>query len=200
MILSSTTTRRVRRTPRNAQPWCYRSATGPRKAFTLFVGVYWSERRESREAVAVRVARFLALVAQCEAIFARWFLKARTKSAGGIPVIPDANEVATKLKVNRRDVGGDVISELGFSLGLWNGRTASLSATVGACSPHVRNSVVLAFDERAQIDKQVLRKVLCAAIEAFEPDHGVVTSSKLLTSAGSVDPWETGWLTLRGHS
>jgi hypothetical protein len=34
--------------------------------------------------------------------------------------------VASSLTVNRRDVGGDVISELGFSLAVWNGAEASL--------------------------------------------------------------------------
>jgi hypothetical protein len=161
----------------------------------LFVGVYWSERPESREVVAVRIANFLAVIARYGDVLAKWFLKARSKRAAFAPIEIEPGSIAAALKVNRRDVGGEVVPELGFSLGLWNGRTASLSLTAGAFSPYVRNSVVLAFEDGEWANRDLLRKVLSAAIEAFDPDHGVVTSSEKLARVQVEHAWQAGWLT-----
>ena len=161
----------------------------------LLVGAYWSVRQETRDAVAARVARFLTVIAGLDAVLSRWFLKARSRKKAGTPIEPRAEAIAAMLRVNRRDFGGEAMPELGFSLGLWNGRSASMSVIAGAISVGVPNSIVLTFEESEPLDRDLLRKVLSAAIESFDPDHGVVTSSETLAGAKAEDPWQRGWLT-----
>ena len=81
----------------------------------MFVGAYWSVRRESREEVARRLTRLLSSFANAEPTLSEWFLKGRTKASARTALEIDVAVIASKLKVNRRDVGGEVISELGFS-------------------------------------------------------------------------------------
>ncbi len=160
----------------------------------MFVGAYWSQRQESLEQAAERISRYLRrLVTRDE--FATWFLTARKKSAALVPVGLDPHEVASRLRVNRRDVGGDVITELGFSLAIWNGANASLRVTIGAFSPYVSNSAVLAFDASAARNPSDCRPLLEAAIDAFDPEHAVVTSHELLKRTKAKEVWEVGWLT-----
>jgi hypothetical protein len=87
------------------------------------------------------------------------------------------------LKVNRRDVDREEIPELGFSFDVWNGGDVSFRATVGAYSPHVGNAAVLSFQGPIQLGDADWRKLLDAAIEAFDPEHGVVTSLAELARA-----------------
>ncbi len=181
---------------RRAIPQSCRLFPTPRLAaeVAMFVGAYWSQRQESREQAAERISRYLRkLVARDE--LAAWFLTARKKSAARVPLGLDPPEVASRLRVNRRDVGGDVITELGFSLAVWNGAEASLHVTIGAFSPYVSNSVVLAFEAAAARDPADCRPLLEAAIDAFDPEHAVVTSHELLTRTKAKEAWEVGWLT-----
>ena len=104
--------------------------------------------------------------------------------------------MASKLKVNRRDVGGDVISELGFSLAVWNGAEASLDITIGAFSPYILNSAVLSFRDAAATRSPIdCRPLMDAAIDAFDPEQAVVTSNELLMRTNAKEPWDAGWLT-----
>lgn len=168
---------------------------------TMFVGAYWSARKESREAVATRLVHFLSALAIESDSLSTWFLKGRTKASARTPLELDMDAVASVLKVNRRDVDGDVMSELGFSLGIWNGGTASVAATVGAYSPYIRNSVVLSFiDTPADKSAKDWRRFLDAAVRDLDPDHAVVTSNEHLMQRGTANPWEAGWFTYRRGS
>ena len=104
----------------------------------MFLGAYWPERKESREQVAQRLERFLSSIAANSGHLSEWFMKGRSSRAARTPLKLEAASLGAMLKVNRRDVGGDVIPELGFSLGVWNGASASLDATLGISSPHVK--------------------------------------------------------------
>ena len=168
----------------------------------MFVGAYWSVRRESREEVARRLTRLLSSFANAEPTLSEWFLKGRTKASARTALEIDVAAIASKLKVNRRDVGGEVISELGFSLGLWNGRNASLAVTMGAYSQHIRNSAVLSFmDAPAHFDSMDWKRLLDAFVRELDPDQAVVTTSDFLAQRGAANPWEAGWFTyFRGGS
>lgn len=162
----------------------------------MFVGAYWSERSESREQAAERLVRFLRGAAAVDASLAAWFLKGRSKAAAATPVAVEPASLASRLEAARRDVGADVMSEVGFGLGLWNGKDVSLAATVGAVSPFVRNSVVLSSDGTLQaLGEPALRRLLEVAVETLDPEHAAVTSAGLLQAAGAEDPWEAGLFT-----
>jgi hypothetical protein len=90
--------------------------------------------------------------------------------------------------VNRKDFGGEIIPELGFSAGLWNGRkaggqTASLAVTCGlaANNPHLMNSAALGFPSTLTYERNgaLLDAVFENAIRAFEPDWAWVGMHEL---------------------
>ena len=161
----------------------------------MFVGAYWPQRKESREQVAARIARFLSEVGSTTEWLSKWYVKARSAASARTPLATDTTSVANELKANRRDIGGDVMSELGFNIGVWNGDSASLAATIGAYSSSIQNSVVLSIeDEQPPLRREDWRDLLRAAINAFNPEHAVVTSNERLKHTGATNPWEAGWL------
>ncbi len=162
----------------------------------MIVGAYWSQRKESREVAAEHITSLLSTIATYSKELSTWFTKARTKAAAlRSPLTLDNVVVARVLAVNRRDADRQPIPELGFSLALWNGDKASLSATVGSYSPYVLNSIMLKIDDSAALSKESYRILLEMMIRAFVPDHAVVTSNERLARAGAKKVWETGWLT-----
>lgn len=169
----------------------------------MFAGAYWSQRCESRAEVARRVTSFFRALAECSSELSRWYRKGRTKaSALSRPLSLDEASVADSLKSSRRDVGGDVIAELGYNLGVWNGKGISVSGTLGSSSLYALNSVVLSEEanEEALRDSS-WRLVLSALIESFDPEHAVVASRQSMSRAGTAKPWEVGWLSYqRGGS
>lgn len=164
----------------------------------MFIAAYWGRRPEPKGRVADRLADFLQAVASSGDALATWYLKGRSRELAKTPVAPTALQLAAFLKTNRRDDNGEVMSELGFSLGLWNGGHVSLQATIGAFSPHVQNSVVLSYDRKSfDLDRSICRAALEAAVQAFDPDKAVVTSTEYLETVGVTEPSEAGMLTYR---
>ncbi len=163
----------------------------------MFVGSYWSQRKETREQAAERIARFFeAISGRADGSLTNWFLRARKKTTARIPAGRSAVDIAAHLRVNRQDTNGDVIPELGFSLGVWNGAEAGFSATIGAYAPRVNNVAVLSLDEVPQgMGQAEWGELLRVAIAAFDPDNAVVTSNAHLSRTGAARPWEAGWLT-----
>ncbi len=162
----------------------------------MFIGTYWAQRQESRDEVASRVATLLSSISS-QALFSQWFKLGRSKAAAlRAPVSTDSTTIAKLLQAHHRDFGGGLIQELGFSLMLWNGGRVSVSVRAGGYSKHVGNSAVLSFEnDPNQLDESGRRRVLDAMIEAFDPDHGIVTSHEYLNHMGVSNPWEAGWLT-----
>lgn len=163
----------------------------------MFAGVYWSARQETRSALAGRLARYLGALAGCDRALSQWFHKGRSRRAASTPVSVQPATLAELLRVNRRDATGEEMPEVGLSLGIWNGKNASLTGTLGAYYPRIQNAVVLALEDPQALGRAVWQQVLAAAIMAFDPDHGVVTSTEALTRAGAEHPWQAGWLTYR---
>ena len=162
----------------------------------MFVGAYWSQRKETREQVAVRIARFLEAIASKNKSLSTWLLKGRTKAQGRTELPLDPVSIGRALAVNRRDLGGEPIPEVGFNLSIWNGADVSLAATIGSFDSYVRNSVVLSFgDDKDRLAEADWRSLLGAAITAFDPEHGVVTSSQHLARASAKNAWDAGWFT-----
>ncbi len=117
----------------------------------FYLGAYWGSRKESSLRCGQRMAGCIARLSKIDEALGSWFRRGVSKAAAKTPVELDAESLGKLLAqgVNRRDVGGDAIEELGFSIGLWNrARPAvGLSATVGAHPSFqgVLNSFVLDF-------------------------------------------------------
>lgn len=169
----------------------------------MIVGAYWTKRQESREQVAQRIVAFLEAIGRSDARLATWYLKARSKATANVRVMPTTTEVASRLRVNRRDVDRQVIPELGFSIDLWNGGGCSLSIHAGSFSQRTGNSAVLSaqVEPASALNLLFWREVLDASIAAFDPDHAVVTSYSIMTRYAPAPVWQNGWLTyVRGRA
>jgi len=163
-----------------------------------FVGAYWPARQETKAQCARRIAAFFDRIATLPEL-SQWFTKAKSaKAASKLPVPVTAEGIESYLKTNNRDVDGSAIAELGFNLNLWNGGSATLSITCGAFSPAIRNSVVVNLPPTAEVGEDalaMLRSLLDACIDAWEPANAVATSPQLMTQEGGGMPWQTrGWL------
>jgi hypothetical protein len=160
-----------------------------------FVGVYWGPRDESREACAARISAFLITLARQDAVLSRWFEQVFSLKQPLVPVPTTPEGLAPLLEVNRLDFGSrDVIPELGFSFSAWNGgedgAAASVSASCGAYTPVVSNSAVVDFDPEIVPAADVLRGILQSAVAAFDPDEGVVSSTKSALALGVSRIWD----------
>ncbi|WP_408640304.1 Imm52 family immunity protein [Saccharomonospora cyanea] len=120
----------------------------------FYVGAYWGPRVESANECARRLALCLSQLGVVHPALATWFRKGRSKSAAS------GNPVATSVDVleamlvggrDRTDVDGRVISELGFSVSLWNKNPVpvSFSTTCGAspATSSVKNYFTLELPE-----------------------------------------------------
>lgn len=162
----------------------------------MFVGAYWSQREESKEAAAARIVSFLKAISGHGEKFAAWYSKGRSRPAALQSPLPlDAASIASKLSVNRRDSDRQPILELGFRFSAWNGESATFSATVGSWNQNVRNSVVLDIGDSDSLSEDSCRAILEDMVRIFDPEHAVVTSDECLARVGATKPWEVGWFT-----
>lgn len=161
----------------------------------MFVGVYWSDRKESRTAVASRLVMFLKEIGKNEG-FAKWY----EADGSHAPFSIDVVTIAEGLEMNHDDADGICISELGYDLWLSTSGSpdggALLSAHVGSHSAGDWNSVLLRLGS-TPITKDVGRDLLQCMIRAFDPDQGAVTSNQILDQAGAEDPLDAGWFIYR---
>lgn len=173
----------------------------------FYLAAYWGSRRESSSRCGERLAHSLASLGEIDEAFGSWFRRGASKAAAKTPVALDPESLGRLLAqgVNRRDVDGEVIEELGFSLGLWNRATPAigLSGTMGAHPSYegVLNSVVFEFpppvDEALRLyEPRVAGAIFDVIIEAWEPDWATWTTHTLrnVQSAASREP-VVGWMT-----
>lgn len=157
---------------------------------TYFVGAYWPQRKESRIACASRISNFAQEIAKLDSSLVYWFKRRTSKKTAPRALPMDPNALESLLKTNRRDIGNDVIEELGFSFSAWTGKhsemTASVSVMCGAYSPLVNNSVVLSFDAGKIPTPYLLREILKSMVSAFEPHDAVVNSMERLLAHPSL--------------
>jgi hypothetical protein len=162
---------------------------------TYFIGAYWGAREESQRECAVRVAAFFEALAKEGIGLSRWYKKAKSRRTPLVALPRGAAEIEPLLRANRRDIGGDVIAELGFSFSAWTGleakTVASLSCTCGAYSPMIGNTVVVSFESSSSPTLEFLQEILRAAVSAFDPEDAILNSSERLSKHEiSVPVWE----------
>lgn len=150
----------------------------PMDAF--YLGAYWGSRPESSRRCGERLATCLARLGEIDEALAAWFRLGASKAAARTPIELDAASLDQLLVqgVNRRDLDGEIIEELGFSFGLWNGSrpAVGLGGGVGGY-PSVAgllNSIVFNFpppeDEAARLyEPPVAAAIFDAVVEAWAP-------------------------------
>jgi len=120
---------------------------------SFYVGFYWGPRKEDLDQVALRAESFLACIGKIDRLFSSFRVTAVDKRAS-----PKAPKKASDLRsllakgVNRTDIGGKVIPDLGFTLSLWNeeddGGFVSLRITGGGYSEWNTNICVMHLPAR----------------------------------------------------
>jgi len=156
---------------------------------SLFVGAYWKERKESRHECAVRMTAFLEALARENIGLLQWYKTVRSRKAPLVAISKDVAGLESLLKLNRRDIDGEVILDLGFSFSAWAGPEdkmgVSLSATCGAYNPLITNAVVLSFssfeEPLPQSSLEFLQEILRAMVSAFDPEDAVLNSPENLS-------------------
>lgn len=167
----------------------------------VFIGGYWSARKESIHESARRTSSFLHSISEVQP-FQRWYLKGLSRKRAQVPIGTTPETLENLLKTNKRDTDGSTIRELGFNLNIWNGsreEPAAFSVTCGSFSNFVVNSAVLYLPPQAPpIDtgtQERLQSLLMKLVHAWEPDDAVVTSSEFIERCGGGVPSEVGgWI------
>jgi hypothetical protein len=154
---------------------------------------YWKPRKETIESCADRLFRFLTALAGCDGVFSRWF------KLGMSPRKALKSEIDFKNKTclldlldkgrHRKDVGREVMEDLGFSVGMWNGGTptkaVALSVSCGSYwigpSASGGNSVVIDLpEELGDLRRsECMENVLVVAAKCWEPDWVRVSLAQL---------------------
>jgi hypothetical protein len=152
------------------------------------LGAYWEARKETIHSCANRLARFLAALSACDEVFATWY-KLGPSRLQAKQVEIDFKNTDCLLDLleagrNRKDIGKEVIEELGFRVGMWNGEEPTKATGIKiSCGSYITtvklcNSVVLDLPEDlgnlGQSDR--MAHVLVAVATSWEPDWAGVFS------------------------
>lgn len=172
-----------------------------------YVGAYWGERGESVDRCARHAAACLESLAAVSPLLRSWKPKGgRGSRPMDSPIDVSRLEHELSLGVNRRDIGGEPISELGWSWSAWNGVSSaavglSITCGVSTSSGGVLNSIVLdlpdPFSSRGAelYIPTVCLRVLSAVVDAWSPYFGVVTSHDLRSGRNVKTSPTAGWMT-----
>ena len=169
-----------------------------------FVGAYWASRKETREECAKRIFQFLSSIHEIQ-IFSDWYFLSNSRRKANKPLELSLEGISKKLKVQRTDVGREIMEDLGFSLSVWNGndeQSASFSSTIGGYSQFVGNNAVLRLPIQVapstSEEKSFLEGLMKKTVKVFDPDEAVVTSTEFLMRINAEDPLDGGgWLVYR---
>lgn len=174
----------------------------------FYLGAYWGPRPESARACADRLVFCLQTLTAHGQNFGQWYLRGYTKAeASKHPVALDPNAIETVLKrgQNRRSSGGHpIITELGYSTGLWNGdlrQSVGLSVLCGCWSAAVDNAFVLNLPETFARSASLTgfdagRSLVEAAVESWDPDYAVLGTDNIRSvQATELGQPILGWIT-----
>jgi hypothetical protein len=170
---------------------------------SMFLGVYWKRRQETRERAARRVARWLEALGASSDELASWYLTTWSKKpVRKRALVIDADAIAKHLDVNRTDFGNEPIPDLGYSLSIWNGSDAGLLIHIGCYAPRLGNSVALSIDPAGPDGSSApsdaaWRKLLRRALAIFDADDGVVITDRMEPRIADEGLWRLAWLSYR---
>lgn len=179
------------------------------------LAVYWGARSESIEACARRCSTYFERLAEQHAQLGFWYEKGLSKKSAligkAVNELPLEDVIALVAKgANKRDIGGQVMKELGFYLSLWNkqpeDKAMGLGITCGLFSkiPGLKNSVVIALPtdlKSVDLNSDQLKSILVLTAETWEADWGAVfdSSSDVVLSRQDNEPFLDKMLWLRNE-
>lgn len=157
----------------------------------FMLGAYWGARRENLEECAEKANRFFDGLVQIDPLLAHWYERGRSRGdALQRRVDPLDTEKLRFLLLkgrNRRDVDREVIEDLGFRIGLWNGADAeddraSVDIHCGSYTPLVGNEVVINLPHRSQGHQWVTKAsaLLALVADVWRPDWAGIMSDKAM--------------------
>jgi hypothetical protein len=174
----------------------------------FYCGAYWGPRAEPAASCASRLAQCLADLGAAHPVLGAWHRKGRSRSAAsGGPIDTGAEALASLLAGgrHRRDVGGEVIDELGFTQSLWNRNpvAVSFSTLCGAvpATTAIRNHFVLelpaADDRSAELyDPAVATRMVAAIVSAWRPEWATFAGYAMRARQDATPPaLVVGWQT-----
>lgn len=160
----------------------------------LTLGAYWKPRRETIEQCANRLLGFMQGIAQCDEVFVDWYHLGRSRKDALKRKIDtrSPDELFTLLYKGRHlNFYKEVIENLGFSIGIWNGgepgKEVSLHISCGQSAevPGLRgNCVVISFPEdlRGLADPARTSRILLLASTCWEPDWAGIFSNEAMSN------------------
>ncbi len=174
---------------------------------TYYIGAYWGVRKEDALACARRTAALVQLLKPVDPLFASWFQGAKSlKQSLQRPLELDLPSLQKYIQRKlMRDDRRQLMEDLGFSFGLWNGRQggnhAWLDMGCGGYCERVSNYCVLNTPNEGPGSDRVLTApfqvaALRAIAAAWDPDWGVAMSHahRDIIEKKSPDVW-VGWVT-----
>jgi hypothetical protein len=151
----------------------------------IFVGAYWGPREETREACVQRLAVFFEILHKHDPALACWYERMMSPDQPLVRIPTDEAGLAPLLHVNQ-DEGGQLFPHLGMSFTAWRGPNseagASFTCSLGGYSRWVSNTFVIDCNDRTA-SPQMLRALLRATVEAFDPDDAIVNGGEMLEAA-----------------
>lgn len=170
-----------------------------------YLGVYWGDRVESPQELAVRLRRCLHDIAAISSLLDRWHRKGPRRALAQGLLAVDEGELSRQLASSGSDHAGGAPGHpvVGYRWTAWNGddeAPVGVSMTGGAKASHrgVTNSFVLTMPSSKTAGQLYLasRALFGAVVDAWDPDWGVWTSHQLRNEldADGNRPM-AGWLT-----
>lgn len=163
------------------------------------LGAYWPSREESIEECGSRLGEFFEKLANCDPVLGSWYERGRSRSEASKRHV-DGSDPHYLLDLlargqNRRDAEPrEVIEELGFSVGLWNGaeddKDAGLSIKCGlhwksqSRNAGLSNNVILTLpSDLGELRRaESMARVLAVVSEAWEPAWAGVMSRSAMNA------------------
>jgi hypothetical protein len=155
-------------------------------SFTL--AAYWDARPDSLEECTEDVRRFIAGLAQIDPFLANWYEVGRSRKDALKEVDAADTQRLRDLLLkgrNRRDIGRQVIEELGFTLSLWSRASnevaaASIRIHCGCYSKFIGNNVLIDLPCNSARPKWVenASALLALVAEIWHPKWAGIMSSR----------------------
>ncbi len=159
------------------------------------------------DSAADRLLRLLAALHQIDPYFGPWFRKGGSKQQARQRPVETTPEALRKLVQDgvNRNADGEIMSELGYSVSVWDGRDDGcwLSVRCGITTPLFPNVLQFYFPTNPAVlpsllDKDRSAQILEAAVLAWEPDWANIASEAYLDSLPekprpTQSPWP-GWM------
>ncbi len=157
--------------------------------------LFWGPRKESRQACAERMLRYLEVLKDYDGL-GQWFLLGRTREEANTPLDTTFEGIMNQYRALEPDTPDGVTS---YSFNVWNGddeKSASMYASCGETSEWVKNMITLELPwmpwppDATQL--KLFEELTAKTAEVWEVEIGGVTSEKFKEFVGEEIPLQQG--------